>query len=214
VEDCKDERERRLLAYLVPILHPKKPTSVPITVASTILSSYAGEREVGWSRVVRDIVVDLIKGLGASRPSPLCPFLFHLYQFYNVLLPVEVEIWNEQLARRARGEPDVEELVVKEEKEKKKGKESLGAAQEQVQPSPLDSVAHRTRSKAGTKTKAHIQGDSNYSSILPQLNIIRTKVAKSEKVLQEFTKLAGGCQDPSWWPLSRQAQEALCKCRN
>ena len=85
-DDYIDERERRLLAFLVLILHPMKPAFVPIIIVSTILSAKTGDREVCWSRVVRDIVLNLVKGLGNNRPSSLCSSLFHLYQFYGVLL--------------------------------------------------------------------------------------------------------------------------------
>lgn len=189
IEDCIDERERRLLAFLVPIIHPKKPATVPITIASTILSAMAGDREVCWSRIVRDIVLDLIKGLGNSRPSPLCPFLFHLYQSYGVLLPAEVEIWNEQQRRRAQGEPEEDELpVIEERKLDRKGKKREGAHEfGSEQTTPLDTAAHRTRSKAV------IPGEPASGSILPQIDTIRSRVAESEKILQDLTKLAGGC---------------------
>lgn len=106
VSDRKDERKMRVLAFLVPILHPEKPKACPANLASTILSSYAGDREVSWSRIIRDLVSELVKAVGSSTSSPLCPFLFHLYQGYEVLLPKEVKIWQVQQELRLRGDED------------------------------------------------------------------------------------------------------------
>lgn len=92
VTDCKNEREMKVLAFLVPILHSEKPRSCPMTLASTILSSYAGTREVSWSRIMRDLVYELVQAVGGKTPSPLCPFLVDLCQKFRVLLPEEVAI--------------------------------------------------------------------------------------------------------------------------
>jgi hypothetical protein len=40
VKDCKDERERRILAFLVPIFSPEKPYN--ITLTSCILQEEGG----------------------------------------------------------------------------------------------------------------------------------------------------------------------------
>ena len=46
VEDCIDERHRRLLQFLVPILHPEKPTRMTISLGNTIFGALTGERKV------------------------------------------------------------------------------------------------------------------------------------------------------------------------
>ena len=46
VADCKDGRARRVLEFLVPLLYPKKPTRVTITVGNTIFGALSGERPV------------------------------------------------------------------------------------------------------------------------------------------------------------------------
>ena len=56
VVDCKDPRARRVLEFLVPLLYPKKPTRVTITVGNTIFGALSGERPVDWGIVVKDLV--------------------------------------------------------------------------------------------------------------------------------------------------------------
>ena len=46
VEDCKDPRERRVLAFLIPILYPIKMDRVTVTVGNTTFGALAGQREV------------------------------------------------------------------------------------------------------------------------------------------------------------------------
>ena len=46
VDDCIDDRERRLLRFLVPVLHPEKPTRVTITLGNTIFGALTGDRKV------------------------------------------------------------------------------------------------------------------------------------------------------------------------
>ena len=46
VSDCRVDRHRRLLEFLVPIIHLDKPTRVTITIGNTIFSTLDGRREV------------------------------------------------------------------------------------------------------------------------------------------------------------------------
>lgn len=46
IEDCVDDRHRRLLSFLVPILHPEKPTRMTITLANTIFGALSRDRKV------------------------------------------------------------------------------------------------------------------------------------------------------------------------
>ena len=46
VVDCKEPRARKVLEFLVPLLYPKKPTRVTITVGNTIFGALSEERPV------------------------------------------------------------------------------------------------------------------------------------------------------------------------
>ena len=51
VRDCMNSRERRLLEFLVPIVHPDKPTRVTHTIGNTIFGALSGDRPVDWGVV-------------------------------------------------------------------------------------------------------------------------------------------------------------------
>ena len=46
VRDCMDPRERRLLEFIVPIVHPDKSTRVTRTIGNTIFGALSGDRPV------------------------------------------------------------------------------------------------------------------------------------------------------------------------
>ena len=89
VVDCKEPRARRVLEFLVPLLYPEKPTRVTITVNNTIFGALFGERPVDWGVVVKDLVQRLLSGMGRSKATPICPYVFHLYQAHELLLSAE-----------------------------------------------------------------------------------------------------------------------------
>ena len=89
VVDYKDPRVKRILEFLVPLLYPEKPTRVTITVGNTIFGALSGERPVDWGIVVKDLVQRLLSGLGKSKATLICPYVFHLYYSHELLLPAE-----------------------------------------------------------------------------------------------------------------------------
>ena len=91
VRDCRNPRERKLLEFLVPIVHPDKPTWVTRTIGNTIFGALSGEKPVDWGKVFSELVQRLVSGVGKSKPTPICPFLYHLYE-YKGLLTEEEEI--------------------------------------------------------------------------------------------------------------------------
>ena len=89
VADCKDPRVKRVLEFLVPLLYLEKPTRVTITVGNTIFGALSGERLVDWGIVVKDLVQRLLFGMGKSKTTRICPYIFHLYHSHELLLPAE-----------------------------------------------------------------------------------------------------------------------------
>ena len=85
VSDCRVNWHRRLLEFMIPIVHLDKSTRVTITIGNTIFGALDGEREVDWGVVFRDMVQRLAKGVGKPKPTPICPFLFHLYEGQGLL---------------------------------------------------------------------------------------------------------------------------------
>ena len=85
VSNCRVDRHRRLLEFMIPIVHTDKPTRVTITIGNTIFGALDGGREVDWGVIFRDLVQRLAKGVGKPKPTPICPFLFHLYEGQGLL---------------------------------------------------------------------------------------------------------------------------------
>ena len=56
VRDCKNPRESKLLEFLVPIVHPDKPTRVTRTIGNTISGALSRDRPVDWGKVFSELV--------------------------------------------------------------------------------------------------------------------------------------------------------------
>ena len=85
VRECRDAWERKLLEFLVPIVHPDKPTRVIHTLENTIFGAISGERSVDWAKIFAELVNRLVGGASKSKPTPICPFLYHLYESKGLL---------------------------------------------------------------------------------------------------------------------------------
>jgi hypothetical protein len=93
IEDCTDARHRRVLAFLVPILYSEKPNRITVTMGNTIFGALNGGRKVNWARIISNLVVQLIARIGKSCASPICHFLYHLYERKELLRPEEEKNW-------------------------------------------------------------------------------------------------------------------------
>ena len=89
VRDCRNARHRRVLEFLVPIVHLDKPTRVTIIIKNTIFGALEEDRPVDWGVIFRDLVQRLVARVGMQKPTPICPFLFHLYDNQGLLLEDE-----------------------------------------------------------------------------------------------------------------------------
>ena len=85
VRECRDIRERRFLEFLVPTVHPYKPTWVTRTLGNTIFGAISRERSVYWAIIFIELVNRLVGKARKSKPTPICPFLYHLYDSKGLL---------------------------------------------------------------------------------------------------------------------------------
>jgi hypothetical protein len=104
IEDYMDLWHRRVLAFLVPILYPKKPNQITVTIGNTIFGALNGGRKVNWAWIITNLVVQLAARVGKSRASSLSPFLYHLYERKELLRPEEEKSWKIQEAMMKYGE--------------------------------------------------------------------------------------------------------------
>jgi hypothetical protein len=93
-----------VLAFLVPILYPEKPNRITVTLGNTIFGVLNGGRKVNWARIITNLVIQLVARIGKSRATPICPFLYHLYERKELLKPEEEKQWKVQEAMMKYGE--------------------------------------------------------------------------------------------------------------
>ena len=94
VAECINGREKRLMKYLAAILSPERPNRITVTLANTIFGALSGDRKVDWGVVMRDQIKRLVGGIGKSKPSPITPFLYHLYQTHGWLTNRELDSYD------------------------------------------------------------------------------------------------------------------------
>ena len=74
-----------MLEFVVLILYPKKPSWVIVTVGKTIFGALPSVRKVSWGLVMQELVGKLVFELEKEKPSPISPYLFHLYHRFECL---------------------------------------------------------------------------------------------------------------------------------
>lgn len=77
--DCRNPRDHRVIEFLLPILYPEIPKQLSITMGNMIFGALSRARLVNWGRLIQELVEKLIPYIG-KKPSPLSPYLLHLYQ--------------------------------------------------------------------------------------------------------------------------------------
>ena len=117
VSDCIDPRERKVLEFVIPILYLEKPNQVTKEVGNTVFGALSREYKVSWDRVLHEVVDKLVSVLGKRKPTPISPYIFHLYSKFKCLREEEIqqiEIAKDCLelgvAPEGEPEPDVVEI--------------------------------------------------------------------------------------------------------
>ena len=54
-------------------------------MGNTIFGALSGERSVDWLIIFIELVNRLVGGAGKAKPTPICPFLYHLYESKGLL---------------------------------------------------------------------------------------------------------------------------------
>ena len=80
-----------MLEFVLPILYPKKPSRVILTVGNTIFGALSGVRKVNWGQVFHEVLGKLVSGLEKGKSSPINPYLFHIYHRFECLREEEMQ---------------------------------------------------------------------------------------------------------------------------
>ena len=91
VSDCIDPREKRLLEFVIPILYPEKPGRVTKEIGNTIFGALSGDYKVSRGQVIHEVVDKLVSVLSKRKPTPVSPYLFHLYSKFECLQKEEIQ---------------------------------------------------------------------------------------------------------------------------
>ena len=125
VSECKEARARRVLEFLVPLMYLEKPMRVTIMVGNTIFRALFEERPLDWGKVVKDIVQRLFSGMGKSKATPICPYVFHMYHAHKVLPAEKKEYWIAEALLKHNVKPKEEEDLENPEASEDSDRESL-----------------------------------------------------------------------------------------
>ena len=210
VAECKEARARRVLEFLVPLLYPEKPTRVIITVGNTIFGALSGERHVDWGQVVKDVVQPLFSGMGKSKATPICPYVFHMYHAHEVLFPAEKKEYQikEALLKHnveLEEEEDPEDPEEPEDSEDS-NHESLSSKEiQEIQKQEFARMKKSPRNKrvspttkepvAKRKTSIPLEGlDWNYQVITQNLKEIREREHAQGDLIRALCKKLGNVQ--------------------
>ena len=91
VSDCIDPREKGVLEFVIPIVYPKKPGKVTKEIENTVFGALSREYKVSWRHVIHEVVDKLVSMLGKRKPTPVSPYLFHLYSKFECLRKEEMQ---------------------------------------------------------------------------------------------------------------------------
>ena len=90
-------------------MYPEKPNRVTKEVGNTVFDALSIEYKVSWGQVIYEVVDKLVSMLGKRKPTPLSPYMFHLYSKYECLRKEEtqqLEVAKECLALGVAPEDD------------------------------------------------------------------------------------------------------------
>jgi hypothetical protein len=89
VKQCNVPELQRLLEFLVPIIHPKKPTFVPVSLANTVIVSWLGVAQMNWAHILQQTISSLVDALEPGKTTVLPSYLAQLYKVGGCLMPTE-----------------------------------------------------------------------------------------------------------------------------
>ena len=127
-------------------MHPDKPTWVTRTIGNTISEAISRERPVDWAIIFMELVNWLVGRAGKTKPMPICPFLYHLYQSKGLLTEdEETDYTAVQELNRYRITPDRDP-------ESDSGVLRITGPEPQCVPAPVNQVKWENRLKQTYRT--------------------------------------------------------------
>ena len=194
--DCIDPRERRVLEFVVPILYPEKPGRVTKEVGNTIFGALSGEYKVSWGQVIHEVVDKLVSVLSKRKPTPVSPYLFHLYYKSGCLRKEELQ--KMEVARECLEMGFAPEEEPDEEQDDSDRASLSPDVRRQSTPSPGKRMKTTLRSPRGKSPIRDLScldtPDDVFQRVQDDLYQVRSRYNKMEIVIRSATKLLGDCK--------------------
>ena len=196
IADCKDGKERRMLAFLVPILNPGKPSHVTLTMASTLLLALERKRVINWGQLIRDVVHRLAQAAKRSQPAYVSTYLFHLYYHASVLTVEEDALWEAHQImielETTDSEPEEPEEVRGDVVVVSDGEEPAPKKRKRVIVEGSPSLRTRAATRAAVAGPSRMSaGENPVDPILRDLEEVRSRMAAYELTMQQIEGMVG-----------------------
>ena len=196
VSDCIDPRERRVLEFVVPIFYPEKPGRVTKEIGNTIFGSLSGEYKVSWGQVIHELVGKLVLMLNKRKPTPISPFLFHLYRKFDCLRKEETEAY--AIAKECLEMGYASEEARSEEQEESDRASLSPNIRQQGTPSPGSRRKTTFRSPKGKSPMRDFAALDNdecpFKHVSDALYAVQSRYNKMGVVIRTASKLLGDCK--------------------
>ena len=161
-----------------------------ITTGNTVFGALDGGRPVDWGVAFQDLAQRLIAKVGKPKPTPISPFLFHLYESKGIL--TEEEKREYKTAQELRGYRITPEPISRPESEDKRQGEETGdpetVAASPAQEKPVQLLNQLKRMKniyraspGSSLVRSKGEGSLQYPQLeRPQLNLPQPDKARPD----------------------------------
>ena len=196
VSDCIDPRERRVLEFVIPILYPEKPGRVTKEIGNTIFGALSGEYKVSWMQVIHELMDKLVSMLGKRKPTPVSPYLFHLYYKFECIRKEEVQ--KMEVARECLEMGFAPEDEPEEEQDESDRASLSPNTRRQSSPSLGMRMKTTIRSPKGKSPVRDLScldaTDDPFQRVQDDFYHVQSRYNKMEIVIRNATKLLGDCK--------------------
>ena len=182
-----------MLEFVIPIFYSEKPSQVTMTIENTMFGAYTGKRKVDWALVMRDMIRRLLTGIGKSKPTPICPYLFHFYIAHDIIQPDNKKVYmvgKSFIVHDIEPEEDDQPGGSKDSDRENLSSREIWELQEQQKKKEASLPGHKVTLTSGRKDKAPQVEERPeepkrripFSVIADSLNKIRERCACTRKV--------------------------------
>ena len=175
------------MKYLEAILSPERSNRITVTLANTIFGALSGDRKVDWGVVMRDQTKRLVGDIGKSKPSPITPFLYHLYQAHGWLTNRELDSYDTAKAMSEFEIEDPDEEAGQEEEDSEAN--TILGEEAKSQWRRQDRKEKDSEIREGSKGVDPVWNQDPLGRIVKELSEFQVQYEKSQKTIQELCQL-------------------------